>query len=141
MTSEMEKRKEEEVAVASKILVAYLIWSVIVSVSIIIIGVAEYLITGNTGYGNHPLSQLIVAHGSNSNAFPYYLGNIISGVIELKSFAIIQLGVLILLLTPFGRIFLQIFIFAKEKDRAFVAIATTVFIILLISLYMVRFIS
>ncbi|MGC8546961.1 MAG: DUF1634 domain-containing protein [Thermoplasmata archaeon] len=141
MSEKIQKTKQEEEAIASKILVAYLIWSVIISVTIIILGVAEYLITGNTGYGQHPLSQLITAHGSSANAFPYYLGNIIQGITQFKSFAIIQLGVLILLLTPFGRIFLQIFIFAKEKDRAFVAIATTVFIILLISLYMVRFIA
>jgi uncharacterized membrane protein len=141
MSEKTQKNKQEEEAIASKILVAYLIWSVIISVTIIILGVLEYLITGNTGYGQHPLSQLISAHGSNANAFPYYIGNIIQGIIQFKSFAIIQFGVLILLLTPFGRIFLQIFIFAKEKDRAFVVIATTVFIILLISLYMVRFIA
>ncbi len=141
MSNNDQKNKKEEEALASKILVAYLIWSVIISISIIIIGVLEYLITGNTGYGQHPLSQLITAHGNSVNAFPYYLNNIITGVTEFKSFAIIQLGVLILLLTPFARIFLQIFIFAMERDRAFVAIATTVFIILMISLYMIRFIK
>ncbi len=140
MTGTLEEMKGEELEIESRILVFYLIWSALIAVAIIVAGVLEFLITGNSGYKNISLPQLLTARG-NSLIFPFNPIQIIRGVIELKSFAIIQLGVILLLFTPFGRIFLQILIFAREKDRAFTVIAATVFVILLISLYTVRFLS
>lgn len=140
-----ESRKEmmqiqKETTLITKVLTSYLIWSVIISVSIILIGVIIFLVTGNTGYGNKNLSGLISARG-NISSYPFNLYSIISGVERFKSFAVIQLGVLILLLTPFGRILLQFFIFLYEKDYKFTIIALAVFMILMFSLYMVNFIS
>ncbi|MEM0135268.1 MAG: DUF1634 domain-containing protein [Thermoplasmatales archaeon] len=116
-------------------------WSVLISLSVIVIGVVEYLAIGSTGYFKVPLAVLFKSGGASTNVFPHYLGAISMGVIELKAFAIIQLGVLLLILSPFGRIFIQILIYAKEKDRPFVAIATVVFVILLISLYLSKYIA
>ncbi|MCL4447712.1 MAG: DUF1634 domain-containing protein [Thermoplasmatales archaeon] len=119
----------------------YLIWSVLISLSVIVIGVVEYLTIGSTGYVSVPLDILIKSGGGSTVVFPHYLGTIIFGVVKLKSFAIIQLGILLLLLSPIGRIFLQILIYVKEKDRPFIAIATVVFVILLISLYLSKYIA
>lgn len=135
----LEEEKEKEETITTKLLSHYLIWSVVVSIAIIAFGTIEYLSTGSTGYINLPALVLIKTNGSVPGVFPHYLPSIIIGTIHLKSFAIIQLGILVLLLTPLGRIFLQIFIFMKEKDRAFVTVATTVFLILLLSLYLSRF--
>ncbi len=112
-----------------------------ISLAVIVIGVVEYVIIGNTGYLKVPLDVLIKSGGPSTNVFPHYLGAIAYGVLQFKSFGIIQLGILLLILSPIGRIFLQILIYAKERDRAFIAIAATVFVILLISLYLSRYIA
>lgn len=142
MTVEQVKNKanEKENVLITKVLTAYLIWSVIISVAIIVLGVILFIITGNTGYKSTNLNSLITAKGSTST-YPFYMGQILSGLMEIKSFALIQLGVLILLLTPFGRILLQFFIFLYEKDYKFTIIALVVFLILMFSLYMVSFIN
>lgn len=135
----IEKKKEEEEDLMSKLLSHYLIWSVVVSIVVIAFGTTEYIFTGSTGYIKLPALILIKTSGITPGVFPHFVPSIIGGVIQFKSFAIIQLGVLILLLTPLGRIFLQIFIFVKEKDRAFISIAATVFFILVLSLYISKF--
>ncbi len=43
----------------------------------------------------------------------------------------LSLGILVLILTPVARVFLSIFYFAKERDRAYVVITVTVFLILM----------
>lgn len=139
--SEIEREKEEEEDISSKMLSFYLIWSVIISLSIIAIGVIEYLATGSSGYLSVSLHKLLMSGGVSTMVFPHYIGTIGSGVIGVKSFAIIQLGILLLILSPIGRIFLQIVIYVKEKDRAFIAISTVVFVILLISLYLSKYIA
>lgn len=131
------RRREE--SLSSFILSQYLIWSVIISVGIVTIGIVTDLVTGDTGYGNYNII-LHLSSTCSSAMFPYTMPCIIQGVLSLKSFAIIQLGILILLLSPFGRVFLQIFIFSKDHDRQFVVIAATVMLILISSFYMVRYV-
>ncbi len=132
--------EQKENLLLTKLLTQYLIWSVIISVSIIILGVILFFISGKTGYSYKSLNSLITARG-NMQFYPFSVGSIFSGIAQLKPFAIIQFGVLVLLLTPFGRILMQFFIFLYEKDYKFTIIALAVFLILLFSLYMVNFIS
>ena len=112
-----------------------------ISLVVIIIGVVDYLATGSSGYFTVPLDVLFKSGGINTNVFPHFLGTISVGVIKLRAFAIIELGILLLILSPIGRIFLQILIYAKERDRTFIAIASAVFVILLISLYLSKYIA
>ncbi|MGC8644908.1 MAG: DUF1634 domain-containing protein [Thermoplasmata archaeon] len=135
----MEEKKEKEEALSSKILSQYLIWSVIISVSIIVFGTLEFLATGSSGYVNLPVLTLIRSGGLNTQVFPHYPAAIGIGVLSVRPFAIIQLGILLLIISPIGRMFLQIFIYVRERDRNFVAIATAVFAILVVSLYISRF--
>ncbi|MEM0140983.1 MAG: DUF1634 domain-containing protein [Thermoplasmatales archaeon] len=138
-SEEIKERKEKEEDLSSKVLSQYLIWSVIISVSIIIFGTLQFLITGSSGYVKLPVLVLIKSGGIYTNVFPHYLNTIGTGILKVKSFAIIEFGILILVLSPIGRMFLQIFIYAKERDRNFVIIAASVFIILVFSLYISRF--
>lgn len=112
-----------------------------ISLVVIVIGVLDYLVTGSSGYFTVPLDVLFKSGGVTTNVFPHFLGTISIGVIKLKAFAVIELGILLLILSPIGRIFLQILIYAKERDKTFVAIASVVFIILLISLYLSKYIA
>lgn len=119
---------------SSSLLSGYLIWSVIISVGIVSLGIADDLLSGQTGYGRFSAAQLM-GIGQITGFFPYSVHGIISGSLAMKPFAIIQLGVLILLLSPFGRVMLQILIFIKERDRPFIWISATVLFILISSFY------
>lgn len=95
---------------------------VIVSAITIIIGLLSFLITGKSGY--------------QGSYYPTTLPEIFSGLIALKSYAIILTGLYILILTPVFRVAVSIFVFLKEKDYLYVKITVFVLAILLFSLCM-----
>jgi|YelNatPaOPRAMG01_1025707.scaffolds.fasta_scaffold01868_15 uncharacterized membrane protein len=139
--AEIEAEKEEELDISSKLLSYYLIWSVMISLGVILFGTIEFLVTGSSGYVNLPITVLIKTGGPATTIFPHYVGPIVIGTLKLRSFAIIELGILLLILSPIGRIFLQILIYVKERDISYVAIATVVFLILIASLYLAKFVQ
>jgi uncharacterized membrane protein len=139
--ADIEVEKEEELDISSKLLSYYLIWSVMISLAVILFGTIEFLITGSSGYINLPINVLIKTGGPATTIFPHYVGPIVVGTLKLRSFAIIEMGILLLILSPMGRIFLQILIYVKERDRSYVAIATVVFLILIASLYLSKFVQ
>ena len=63
------------------------------------------------------------------------LRGVLVGVGQGDSLAIIQLGLLLLIATPIARVALSLLGFVRERDRAYVAITTLVFGILLFSLF------
>lgn len=93
---------------------------VLLSAAVILLGLALYLITGTGGYEN--------------NEYPTNPLSILSGVLALKPFAVMLMGLFILILTPILRVGVSIIVFIKEKDMAFILITSVVFIILTVSL-------
>jgi uncharacterized membrane protein len=93
---------------------------VLISGTIIAIGLILFLVTGKSGYPG--------------KSFPTRFTDILHGLIVFKSYAIILTGLFLLILTPVFRVFVSIFVFWKEKDKLYVIITTIVFIILMISL-------
>lgn len=89
-----------------------------ISAAIIFIGLFMFLLTGQSGYPG--------------SAFPTNLTDVFRGVIMLKPYAIILLGLLILILTPVFRVAVSIIAFWKEKDFLYVGITSIVLIILII---------
>jgi uncharacterized membrane protein len=55
----------------------------------------------------------------------------------LKPYAVIDLGLLVLLATPVARVVVSVPLFAEQKRYAFVAITATVLVILLLSMFVV----
>jgi uncharacterized membrane protein len=90
---------------------------VTISATVIIIGLLKLLITGESGYPG--------------DSYPYTITELFSGVIKFKSYAIILLGLLFLLLTPIMRVVMSVFIFWKEKDYTYVKITLLVLLILI----------
>lgn len=92
---------------------------VIISATIMIIGLAIFLITGHSGYpGNsHPTNFL----------------TIFKGIMQLKSYAIMMLGIFCLILTPVLRVIVSIYSFYKENDWLYVWITLFVLVVLIIS--------
>jgi uncharacterized membrane protein len=78
----------------------------------------------------------IVPHGN----FDVGLSGIASGLVALNAFAVIELGLLILLATPVSRVFLSIILFRMEGDIIYVYLTTAVFLILLFSMLVTPFI-
>lgn len=92
---------------------------VVLSATIIFVGLIMFLITGKSGYAD--------------NRFPITISEIFSGALALKSYAIIMVGMIILILTPVFRVGVSIIVFVREKDYLYTKITLAVFIILIIS--------
>lgn len=92
---------------------------VLLSAGVIFVGLAKFLLSGDSGYPG--------------TTYPTQLMDIMMGAWQLKSFAIILTGLVLLILTPISRVGISILIFAKEKDWLYVGISSIVFIVLLCS--------
>jgi uncharacterized membrane protein len=115
ITKEQQGIEDVELAVSKLLRIG-----VLISGTIITIGLILFLVTGKSGYPGH--------------SFPTKFGDILHGLFALKSYAIILTGLFLLILTPVFRVFVSIFVFWKEKDKLYVVITIIVFVILMISL-------
>ncbi len=125
----MARRKVDFNTVIGKVLR----YGVITSFVVISVGSALLFAEGQTGY--YPLvsaGQLIQRSTSLTGLAP-----LIRGIVSAKTYAIISLGLLILLATPVVRVFISIFLFMEEGRRAFVLITTIVFALLMFSIFVV----
>jgi len=93
---------------------------IILSASVIAIGLTHLFISGQSGYatGIYPTTPL----------------SIISGVLQTKPFAEIMLGLNFLILTPVARMLMALLLFWKERDRIYVGITGIVLAILAVSM-------
>lgn len=114
MEKEDSKIEEMEIIISN-----FLRIGVVLSAIIVFIGLSMYLISGNSGY--------------TGSYFPTTLSEILSGFIVFKPYAIILVGLLLLILTPVFRVGVSILVFVKEKDYLYVKITSFVFLILIIS--------
>lgn len=109
-------------------------YGVIISFTVVSVGCILLFAEGQTGY--YPLGsaeQLFERH----NHFLIGLVPLLQGVVSAKPYAIIDLGLLILLATPVVRVFISIFLFLQEKRYIFVLITITVLALLLFSMFVV----
>lgn len=116
MTPEMKKEIDDIEKIIGKIMQI----GVLIAAFVIVVGILDLLITGSTGYpaGIHPHAP----------------GTILQGVMQFKSYAIMMLGIFLLILTPVLRVVVSIYAFIKEKDRLYTWITTIVLIILIIAM-------
>jgi uncharacterized membrane protein len=130
-------------ALMQSVLSKTLLYGVVLSTAIIVIGLVVMAVTNKTGYvcdaSGDSLNCLLnynpntIPHGDYPNTLPALLSGLEAG----KSFAIIQLGVIVLLATPVLRVGISLALFAIEKDRPFVLITLFVLLILLFSFFIV----
>jgi uncharacterized membrane protein len=134
---------KKQYALMQSVLSKTLLYGVILSTIIIVIGLVYMAGTYSTGYTCDFTSASLgcilnynaaaIPHGD----YPNTLFSIASGVAQLKPFAIIQLGVIVLLATPVFRVFASLVLFAIEKDRPFILITLFVLLVLLFSFFLV----
>ncbi|WP_413626956.1 DUF1634 domain-containing protein [Fructilactobacillus vespulae] len=94
-------------------------WGVIIASAIMILGLLLFLLKGGLGYSD--------------NYYAKSFGEIWTGIIQLKPYSMMMLGIFALILTPVLRVVVSIYSFYKEGDYTYVWITTIVLIILIIS--------
>jgi len=95
---------------------------VLTSAAVILSGLIYFLMTGDSGYPN--------------DVYPTDLTAIGKGVLELKPYAILLMGLFMLILTPVLRVGVSLLVFIKEKDRLYVIITAVVLVVLVISFFL-----
>lgn len=116
---------------------------VIVSAIVILFGSLLFVITGKSGYASDAhVSQGVSAYTdyqgekSANLYFPTNPGQVISGALAFKSFALIALGLFLLILTPIFRVAVSVFTFALERDWLYVVFTVIVLAVLLVSFFL-----
>ena len=107
-------------------------WGVTLSFVIVAIGIGMVIVTGQTGYHAIRLDDLnsIIGYSTKSD-FPSTWGAVWGGLLALKPYAIIALGLLVLIAIPVLRVAVSVIAFAVERDWLYVAITATVLVVLL----------
>jgi len=94
---------------------------VLLSATVITVGLLRFFITGESGYIGH--------------SYPTQIHDIIAGAVAFKPFGMIMLGLVLLILTPVLRVGISLLVFITEKDWLYVGITAIVFLILISSLF------
>ncbi len=105
---------------------------VLISATIIVTGLVLYLVNLSHANGSPtPLNDMLNNGGHSQPVSP---STIWHGIGAGDPIAIIQLGVLALILTPTTRVAMTAGLFLAQRDKIFVTITTVVFVILVLGL-------
>lgn len=119
MDKNTKEQMNEEMADVQLIIGKILRLGVMISATVMLVGLILLIGKGNGGYAN--------------NAFPTDFTDIWIGIAQLKPYAIMMLGIFLLILTPVLRVVVSIYSFYREGDNLYVVITTIVLVILGIS--------
>jgi uncharacterized membrane protein len=109
-------------------------YGVIASFIVVALGSVLLFLEGQTGYYQMGSAEQLF---DSQNRSLIGLTRLIQGVASAKPYAVIDLGLVVLLATPVARVVISVFLFMEEKRYAFVAITATVLAILLLSMFVV----
>jgi uncharacterized membrane protein len=102
-----------------------------VSLSSLLVGIG--LILFLTGHGGPDTRD--AALGKGVDLQPLSVSHLYHRVIKADSEAIIELGLIVLLLTPMARVALTLALFIRQRDRIYIALSTIVLVILLLGFF------
>jgi uncharacterized membrane protein len=83
------------------------------------------------------LTGMLAAPGLDFVGLPHQIGQVVAGAVRLEPYAVIDLGVLILIATPVLRVAASVILFLVERDYLYTLITVTVLGLLLSSLFLV----
>ncbi len=123
-----------------ELMISYVLrWGVLLSSGIIALGIIRLALTHDTGYASilpHHLGDILAYHRSvGPGTFPTDFGAVWAGAMAGKPYAIIALGILLLIATPVVRVALSVVFFVVEQDWLYVGITVFVLVVLLVSLF------
>lgn len=93
---------------------------VLVSAAIIVLGVLLWAARGDAGYP--------------PEGYPSSPAAVLAGALEARPAAVIQVGLLVLLLTPVVRVAASVAVFAVQRDRVFTLMTLVVLALLMLGL-------
>lgn len=109
-------------------------WGVVLSFVIVAAGIGAVVVTRQTGYHQIRLDDVgSVVQYRVPPDFPNSLSAVFDGVIAFKPYAIIALGLLVLIAIPVVRVAVSVVAFAQERDWQYVVITAFVLGMLLLS--------
>lgn len=109
-------------------------YGVVASFVLVALGSVLMFLEGQTGYGRMGSAEELFGA---RDTFLVGLAPLVQGVAAAKPYAVIDLGLVVLLATPVARVVISIFLFLGEKRYAFVAITATVLAILMVSVFVI----
>ena len=106
-----------------------------VSAALIVAGVALLFFSGSTGYGTSlgDLNKLVCYNCNAGQRFPTTPGDVLAGLAHLQPYALIALGLLVLIATPVLRVAASVILFLLERDHAYILITLIVLTILAVN--------
>ena len=111
---------------------------VLLSAGVILLGVALFALRRSTGYAviqPHHLGDMIAFHQKRGPGFfPTAPRDVLAGAAAGKPWAVVGLGMLLLIATPVVRVGLSLALFAAERDWLYVGITALVLGVLILSL-------
>jgi uncharacterized membrane protein len=126
------QRTERKVRSAELIISAILRTGVFASMAVIALGALLSLLRHPAFFTSaHELTRLRNAPGG----YPHSFGDVARGVRLLHGQAFAALGLLLLILTPVTRVGASILVFIALRDRIYLLITSTVFLLLLLSFF------
>jgi len=112
---------------------------VLLSAAVILVGILWFALTQDTGYARvlpHHLQDILAFHqGGGPAFFPTSLSAVLGGAMAGKPYAVIGLGMLLLILTPILRVALSVFFFLAQRDWLYVGMTLFVLAVLGVSLF------
>ncbi len=112
---------------------------VLLSAAIILVGIVLFALRQDTGYARiqpHHLVDLLAFHRRQGPGyFPTSISAVLAGTLAGKPYAIIGLGMLLLIATPVVRVALSVFFFLAQVDWLYVGITLFVLAVLLLSFF------
>jgi uncharacterized membrane protein len=122
-----------------ELLISYVLRAgVLLSAAVILLGVVRLAVTQDTGYApilQHHLPAILAFHqGAGPGYFPTSPSAVGREALAGKPYAIIELGMLLLIATPVVRVALSVVFFLAQKDWLYVGVTVFVLAVLLVSL-------
>lgn len=112
---------------------------VLLSAAVILVGILSFTLKRDTGYARvlpHHLQDILTFHQARGPGFfPTSFPAVLQGAMAGKPYAIIGLGMLLLILTPIVRVALSVFFFLAQRDWLYVGITLFVLAVLTFSLF------
>ncbi|MGQ9683673.1 MAG: DUF1634 domain-containing protein [Anaerolineae bacterium] len=128
---------EGHVSAADRVISGLLRYGVLVSVVLVVLGMVSLGLRGNTGYGaTADVQTLLSPPADRAPSWPTTLGGVLSGAVQLRPYALILLGLLVLIMTPILRVAVSAVLFLIEHDLLYVAITVFVLAVLVLSFFL-----
>jgi uncharacterized membrane protein len=131
----IDRRSHRRDRLMAQALALLLVTGVAFSAALLGAGLVLLALTGHTGYGAALTPALLTP--PETVAYPRTIPAVVRGALAARPFAVIALGVLVLIATPVLRVAASVLLFLLERDYLYTAITMVVLIVLLSSIFLI----